>query len=331
MLEHLDDFLLHLQTNNYSQETIKNYERDLLTFELFLKESNYKFSSLDKLKIEEYKAYLASIDRKTPAETEATEADAKAKTGTKRSKGSKTHETLSSRSINRMLSSLRSYLSFLVEMDYSYPLPPNKVTLIKTERKKARVAELNDLIKVIEAPSEFEKNKKVALRNRAMLEVLFATGVRISELINLNCEQLDGSGKIFVRGKGRKERFVYLTPRAQQHLENYLANREDESPALFVPYRGSRAPDRKKRISANYLQSKIKEYVRRLRVNVPTSAHSLRHGYATYLVEKGASPAAVQKLLGHESPATTDRYIHASDKFAEESHKKYHPLYKADE
>jgi integrase/recombinase XerD len=159
-----------------------------------------------------------------------------------------------------------------------------------------------------------------------MLEVLFATGMRISELCNLNRSQVDASGRIFITGKGRKQRFVYLTPRAKLHLDNYLAVRDDAATALFVPYGGRNVVKPKRRISTNYLQDRIKRYREKLKINVPTSAHSLRHGFATYLAEAGANPAAIQILLGHESLDTTTRYVHASDKYAEETHKKFHPL-----
>lgn len=158
------------------------------------------------------------------------------------------------------------------------------------------------------------------------MEVLFATGMRISELCNLNRNQIDASGSIFITGKGRKQRFVYLTPRAKLHLDSYLATRKDTSPALFIPYSGRNVAKSKRRISTNYLQDRIKRYREKLRINVPTSAHSLRHGFATYLAEEGANPAAIQILLGHESLDTTTRYVHASDKYAEETHRKYHPL-----
>ena len=159
-----------------------------------------------------------------------------------------------------------------------------------------------------------------------MLETLFATGMRISELCNLNRDQIDDTGRIFITGKGRKQRFVYLTPRAREHLERYLNTRQDGCPALFIPYAGRNVAKPKKRIAANYLQEKIKRYREKLRINVPTSAHSLRHGFATYLAEEGANPAAIQILLGHESLDTTTRYVHASDKYAEDTHRKYHPL-----
>ncbi|MCA9374809.1 tyrosine-type recombinase/integrase, partial [Candidatus Dojkabacteria bacterium] len=196
-------------------------------------------------------------------------------------------------------------------------------------------------------------------------------------------------GKLFILGKGKKQRFVYLTDRALGWLDKYLTVRlryanasgnhgkelidrethmdksvsqdlvqsssnslpevqdasggnknivlvenyrssgflsKFDSPALFIPFGGRRSGKRDARISTNYFQEKIADYRRRLGIQVPTSAHSLRHGFATYLAENGASPAAIQVLLGHESLNTTTRYVHASDKFAEEQHRKKHPL-----
>ena len=312
MLPYLDDFLLNLQANKYSPETVYNYERDLNVFSNFLEESAIEFDKVGKLTITYYKAYLVSRDRKTA------------------SLGKQSDKELDSRSINRMLSSLRAYLRYLIDMDYSCPLPPEAVKLTKADRKHPQVAELDELGRLIESPTSLESNIKTALRNRAMLEVLFATGMRISELCNLNRNQIDDSGRIFITGKGRKQRFVYLTPRAKQHLYAYLSTRHDNCPALFIPYAGRNVANPKKRISTNYLQVKIKTYREKLKINVPTSAHSLRHGFATYLAEKGANPAALQILLGHESLDTTTRYVHASDKYAEETHHKYHPLAKPD-
>ena len=312
MLPYFDDFLLHLHSNNYSHKTIYNYDRDLSVFANFLEDCNVAFNMLDKKTISQYKAYLISIDRKTSI-----------------------HQTtnlhkLSSRSINRMISALRSFLKYLIALDIPCPVPPEAISLLRAERKHPRVAELDDLVRLIEAPTHLETNTKIALRNRAMLEVLFATGMRISELCNLNRDQIDGSGRIFVTGKGRKQRFAYMTPRAQENVEAYLRIRDDSSPALFIPYRGLHAGSRVKRISVNYLQERIISYRKYLRIIVPTSAHSLRHGFATYLAEEGASPAAIQILLGHESMATTTRYVHASDRYAEEVHRKYHPLPEVD-
>ena len=313
MLPSLDDFLLSLQTNNYSPETVYNYERDLATFDQYLTESGTPFEKTDKTTIARYKAYLTSRDRKTAIRLQEQE------------------KLLISRSINRMLSSLRSYLRFLIDMDKPTPIPPEVVKLIKTERKHPQVAELADLVRLIEAPNSLESDKLVALRNRAMLEVLFSTGMRISELCNLNRNQIDDSGKIFIMGKGKKQRFVYLTDRAMEHLNRYLTSRRDVYPALFIPYSGRNVKNPKRRISTNYFQERIKQYREKLKINVPTSAHSLRHGFATYLAEEGASPAAIQILLGHESLDTTTRYVHASDRFAQETHRKFHPLAEPEE
>ena len=308
ILPYLDDFLLNLQVNNLSQETVYNYERDLEVFQNFLKEINIEFNNINKKTILNYKAYLVSQDRKT----------AKLNKGKKR---------LVSFSINRMLSSLRSYLKYLIDMDYKSPISPSEIKLVKTEKKHPRVSEFEEIVKLIESPAQFEKNKIVALRNQAMLETIFSTGVRISELINIKKEQIDKTGRIFIIGKGKKERFVYLTPRAQKHIKKYLEVRgESNSPYLFLPYRGKNVHQKDKKISSNYLEEKVKKYRELLGFNIPISPHSIRHAFATYLAESGANPAAIQILLGHESLDTTTRYVHASDRYAERIFRKFHPL-----
>lgn len=324
------------------------------------------------------------------------------------------------RSINRMLSAIRSYLKYRIERDLEIPLAPDAIKLVKADRKKSQVAELDELIKLLEAPTEFERDPKVAIRNRTMMEMLFASGMRISELIGLNLDQVNLEGKLFITGKGKKQRFVYLTPRALSWLDRYLeirleyadsdkanengagkaannfsksdstkamevflddklvgqtlsqddsskfdtdVSRIDDSrsaekknslytddrsglksirmleeykkngylskfasPALFIPFSGGRGGKRSDRIRSNTFQEKIAEYRRRVGITVPTSAHSLRHGFATYLAENGASAVAIQVLLGHESLNTTTRYVHASDRYAQEAHKASHPL-----
>lgn len=308
MIPSIDDFLLHIRANNYSPRTLFNYERDLMTFDAFLqKVLKIPFSDASKRTIEQFKAELNSPDRKT-------------------AQGKKAEFYLDTGSINRMLVSIRRYLAYLIDMDIPTPIVPGSVKLLRQEKKHGQVPELDELTKLIESPTIFEKDKLVALRNRAMLETLFASGMRISELINLKITQLDKTGKIFIQGKGKKQRFIYLTERAKGHIDNYLKARADDFPYLFVPNRGLNTQEKNKHISPNYLQMKIKKYRELLGINVPTSAHSLRHGFATYLAEKGANPAAIQILLGHESLDTTTRYVHASDKYAEKSHKDFHPL-----
>ncbi len=308
-LPQIEEFLLSRQSNNYSQETIYNYEQDLKVFEGFLRDLDKEFQGLKKSDLELYKAYLNSIDRKTAS-------------------GNTPRKKLASFSVNRLLSTLRTYLRFLIEMDFKPSILPENIKLVRTEKKHPKVAEMKKLIKLIEAPTTLEKDKNVAKRNRAMLEILFSTGMRISELVKLNKAQVGTDGKIFIIGKGKKERFVYLTDRAYDYLKDYLKTRTDNLPAMFIPYRGRNTGQKTKYISTNYLQEKIKQYRELLGINIPISAHSLRHGFATYLAESGANPAAIQVLLGHESLVTTTRYVHASDTYAQTTHKKFHPLQK---
>ena len=309
-LPYLDDFILNLKANNFSEETAYNYERDLNTFEYFLNNDiNKQFEKINKTDILRYKAYLASSDRKTAIAAK------------------KSEKKLGSYSINRMLSSLRSYLKFMEDMDYNPPISPAAVKLIKNIKKHAQVPEFEELIRLIEAPMKYEEDEQIALRNRAILETLFATGMRISELLSLKVNQIDQTGRIYILGKGKKQRFVYLTPRALTHLKTYLTKRNSTSDMLFVPYRGKNNNEKNKKLSTNYLQYKIKKYREYLDINIPISAHTLRHGFATYLAENGANPAAIQILLGHESLDTTTRYVHASDKFAEKTHHDFHPLF----
>ncbi len=307
-LPFIEDFLLNLKANNYSDETLYNYERDLEVFKIFLKEMELNFENINKKTILNYKAYLSSRDRKTP-------------------KGEAAQKKLSGHSINRMISALRSYLKFLLDMDYETPVSPESVKLIKTATKSPRVAELEKVIDFIESPSKFEKNEKIALRNRAILEVFFSTGMRISELIKMKMSDIEKNGRVLVHGKGQKERFVYLTPRAIEHLENYFEIRgEQETPYVFIPFRGPDVSKKDKSLSANYIQEKSKQYRELLGLNVSLTPHGLRRAYATYLAESGANPADIQRLLGHESLDTTTRYVKISDRHARKSHYKFHPL-----
>jgi len=308
-LPRLDDFILNLQANNFSEETAYNYERDLKTFERFISEDlNKQFDTLNKTDLLRFKAYMSSSDRQT-------------------ANSGKSHQKLGSFSINRVLSALRSYLKFLEEMDYKSPISPTAIKLLKNEKKHARVPDMEEVLKILEAPNKYEDDDRVKLRNRALLETLFATGMRISELLSLKANQIDKTGRIYIMGKGKKQRFVYLTSRAMEHINAYLLKRDSSSQMLFVPYSGRNLNEKDKKLSTNYLQWKIKKYRELLDINIPISAHTLRHCFATFLAESGANPAAIQILLGHESLDTTTRYVHASDKYAEKAHHDFHPLF----
>lgn len=338
------EFLLNLKNNNYSKETLENYQRDLEIFSSYLYYIETPFEKLDKLVIADYKGFLREqnyipILHKFQSQSQITEADvAQSKEQISEIKKAMYKGQLSDNSVNRMLSSLRSYLNFLVDIDFTTPIPPSAVKLIKAEKKEKQVADLNDLVKLIESPFDLETEEIVKFRNRAILELIFSTGMRISEVVNLNREQIHLSAngeikdyRIYILGKGKKQRFVYLTDRAANYLHDYLEKRRDDFPAAFIPTKGTRKATGNPyivRLSQNYIQMKIAEYRRRLGIIVPTSAHSLRHGFATYMAEEGANPAAIQRLLGHSSLQTTSKYVHASDKFAEKAHKDFHPLKK---
>lgn len=447
-LKDQDDYLLYLQNNNYSLQTIHNYARDLCIFATFLHFRNVKFSDVKKKDINTFKGYLVAgehlkdldrfrekyvgkVDAERVSEQEALrgdlrhvkfESDVKTPSnqeekvvkreatfeskflsdvyskvyGTlgKYSKplnsSARKNEGLDPRSINRMLSALRSFLKFRISWDLEIPMPPDAIEMMKTEKRIKKVAPFEELVRLIESPMLFERDERVALRNRCMLEMLISTGMRISELISMNLEQISEDGKLYIMGKGKKERSVFLTTRALDWLNKYLTvrlkyafldrNEEEQpvemeeillensdekgretsgvsslnleifdkgnrkyiklvenyrksgllnkfdSPALFLPFSGVRAKKPNSRLSTNYFQERIAIYRRKLGIQIPTSAHSLRHGFATYLAEQGASPVALQVLLGHESLNTTTRYVHASEKFAEETVKKNHPL-----
>lgn len=308
----VSDFFTYLQTNNYSPETIYNYKKDILYLANFLQSRSSTVDNLNKKLVNDFKGYITSEERLTVT------------------MGRKSEKRFSAVSTNRCLSVTRSYIRFLIEQDYPCPVMPEQFKLVKTDKHHPHVAAMEELVKLIEAPSMLENNAVIATRNRAMLEVMFSTGMRISELLSLNKRDLNDSGSIFITGKGRKQRLVYLTNRAKFYIEEYLKYRNDLQQALFVPTKGRNINKSQRRISPNYLQEKIKRYRERLKINIPVSAHSLRHGFATYLAEEGASPVAIQILLGHESLNTTTRYVNASDKFAEETHRRMHPLSEPD-
>jgi site-specific recombinase XerD len=337
-LPFLDDFLLFLTTSNYSRHTVSNYERDLEHFGNFLVENDLKFEDVSKKLIDHYKADLIAEDRQTL----------------------KTHqksEALKAKSINRMLTSLRTYLTFLIDRDESTPIMPQHVKLMKLEKKVKPLPELDELIRFIESPVHLEQDRFIGVRNRLVLEILFAAGLRISEAVGLKVSQWEPSGKMYIMGKGRKERFVYVTPRVIRLAEEYFplrvefirnslpsslsSNQEivEKFECMFVTKKTFDGLHKEysqeildeafvKHISDNYLQDKIKSYRLQIGISSPLSAHTLRHGFATYLAESGANPAALQVLLGHESLDTTTRYVHASDSFAENTHHSFHPLKK---
>ncbi len=349
MLPHKQDFINYLLSNNFSPKTLFNYNRDLSAFELYLENSSISFPDINRSTVDEFKGVLRTPEhhklfqglgiQRNRASLPQDETELKSNVK-RRLLSSNSVAGLSSMTINRMLSSIRKYLRYLILHDYECPLPPDRIEFVKREKNIMHLAKYDEFIKLIEYPSEFEKLPIVQKRNRAFLEILFSTGMRISEACNLNLEQIGYrdkiSGhfiineKIFITGKGRKQRFVYLTARSQHYLSEYINLRgQDKLPALFIPTKGTRKyldDPLLVRVSHNYFQLKINTYRKLLGINIKTSAHSLRHGFATFMAEKGANVVALQTLLGHESLTTTTKYLHTSEKLAEQTHHEFHPL-----
>lgn len=282
MLPHLNDFLKKLKNDDYSPETIYNYKRDLNTFDNYLVNNlNISLEEVDRNAIEYFKKYLLSPNRLT-------------------SDKSTTLKFLSISSINRIFSSLKSYFKYLSDNNIKTRISFADIKLAKSQKKYIQRPKPNMIIDLIEAPDKFEKDLIIKFRNRAMLEVLFATSISISELLSLRIDQFDISGKIQIFSKGKRERCIYLTPRSIKHLQDYLNIRSDKVPFMFIPYRGRNNQADNKKISTNYLQYKIKYYRELLGINIPISAHSLRHGFISYFIENSADPKPIKATFNHQ-------------------------------
>ena len=314
MLPHIDDFLVSLQANHYSPLTVRNYKGYLEVFDHFLNESSVSFDRINKQTITSYKAYLASRGRNT------------AKLSNHNAK------QLAPCTINYKLIGLRAYLRYLIGIDYPCPLLPEAVGKLKAVPKRPQLPELKDLIRLIEAPSP-EANIR-ELRDKAILETLFNTGLRVSELVSLNRDQVDLDRKqLGLKGKGDKIRIVFLSGTAEQWVGRYLQSRRGHFEPLFIRYSGkvdARKSGEKMRLTPRSIQNIVTRYAKRCGLSIKATPHTLRHCFVTYLTEEGANPVPLQVLFGHESLDGTTRYVHASDKYAEETHRKYHPLAKPD-
>ena len=167
------------------------------------------------------------------------------------------------------------------------------------------------------------------LRDRAIIELLFSSGLRVSELVNLNRDHINLKRRAFmVRGKGQKDRPVFVSQHAAEHVENYLQARQDSLPALFLSYsRRSTKPTMSgdyRRLSARSIQRMISHYARLAGITKHVSPHTMRHSFATDLLMNGADLRSVQSLLGHSSISTTQVYTHVTDQHLKDIHERFH-------
>lgn len=241
-----------------------------------------------------------------------------------RQKGTKS-DSMKRRTQNYYMIALRAFLKFLRKRDIE-AISPEKIELAKLPERQLDLITAAELTRLMNAPKDAaakEKEPEKALkyvRDTAILELLFSTGLRISELCSLNSDIDLTRDEMSVRGKGEKVRVVFLSPTAKEAVRSYLKARKDMEEALFVEGRKNKLH----RITPRDVQRHLKGYVSRAGITSVVTPHTLRHVFATDLLQNGADIRSVQQLLGHASINTTQIYTHITDSHLKEIHRKYH-------
>jgi integrase/recombinase XerC len=286
---------------NASPHTIRNYESDLRQFRDYLAggnpEATVDAGAIDALRIRGYLAHLFEREKKKT-------------------------------SIARKLAAVRAFYKFLAKEGVLEANPASTVSTPKLDKTLPRIMteeEMNNFLnRVAEAVPSGEPMMR---RDRAILELLYASGLRVSELAGLDLRSVNfGDGMLLVRGKGRKERIVPFGSKARQALDDYLPVRERvlmearkrSETALFLNTKGAR-------LTTRSVDRLLKDYVRRFGPNVKVSPHSMRHAFASHLLTEGADLRAIQEMLGHKSLATTQKYTQVSIKQLIDVYDKTHP------
>lgn len=225
---------------------------------------------------------------------------------------------------NYYVIALRSFLKYLIRKDLPV-VAPDKIELPKTESRSLKFLDRDQLERLLAQPNV---SKERGIRDKAAMEILFSTGLRVSELCKLNSDQINLERREFgVIGKGGKARVVFLSDRACIWLEKYLAVRTDNFKPLFIRYRGNQNPTENgedMRLTPRSVQRLIDKYVRKARLPVKATPHVMRHSFATDLLMNGADLRSVQELLGHKNVATTQIYTHVTNKQLHDVHKAFH-------
>lgn len=236
----------------------------------------------------------------------------------------KTHKPLKKTTQNYYLIALRSFLNYFAERDI-LSLPAEKIKLAKDKSdREVRFLSLEQLEKLLSAP---DISTNVGLRDRAILESFFSTGMRIAELVALNREQIKiklsmGELELSIVGKGGRIRTVYFSKRSLYWLQKYLETRKDEEKALFINYRSKK--NTSSRLTPRSIEKMIKKYAILAGVPITTTPHVLRHTFATDLLTQGVDLRTIQEFLGHKNIAATQIYAHVTSKKLREIHRKYH-------
>jgi integrase/recombinase XerC len=284
----IDKFINYLKIEkNYSEHTLRCYGSDLKELASFLENKDPK--GISHLHLRRYLAHLKQ-------------------------------KNLSKRTIVRKLGAIRSFFRFLLRERHIKANPVDSVFTPKLDKKLPEFLDSESIIKLITSPAKGEVS---GLRDRAILEVLYSTGMRVSELVGLNKEDVDLiAGAAKVRGKGKKERITLLGRQAQHALDDYVKRRKEtgsgETKALFLNRLGTRLTDRS-------VRRVIDKYIRQCSIEQKISPHSIRHSFATHMLNNGADLRSVQELLGHKNLSTTQIYTHLSTKRIQEMYSKAHP------
>lgn len=298
--EALADFLEHLEVEGgRSPRTIENYKLYLERFIDFA--GDIDVAKITSETIRKYRLWL------------------------NRYKNSNTGEELLLITQNYHLIALRGLLTYLSQRDIS-SLAADKITLPKTVRKQVTFLHYDEVVRLIE---QIPLDNEPGLRDRAIIELLFSSGLRVSELVSLNRDHTNLARREFmVRGKGQKDRPVFVSMSAAEHVKNYLDARHDNLPALFISYsrrltKPSVSGDYR-RLGARSIQRMVSHYARLAGITKHVSPHTMRHSFATDLLMNGADLRAVQSMLGHSNIATTQIYTHVTDQHLKDVHERFH-------
>lgn len=222
------------------------------------------------------------------------------------------------------LIALRGFLKYLSQRDIA-TLSPDKIILPKVSRKQVTFLHYDEVERMLDV---IPLDDEVGLRDRAIIELLFSSGLRISELVNLNRDHINTTRREFmVRGKGQKDRPVFIGEAAAQRVDDYVHARLDNLPPLFLNYSRHNTVTTSgdyRRLSARSIQRLISQYAKLAGITKHVSPHTMRHSYATDLLMNGADIRSVQSMLGHSSITTTQVYTHVTDEHLREVYEKFH-------
>lgn len=287
MEKFIDKFVRYLEIEkNYSEHTIINYKLDLKGFDKFI--AGTELEKIDYLSLRKYLAVLKE-------------------------------KNLQTRTVGRRLSTLRSFFRFLCREGLIKNNPILMLSSPKLEKRLPSFMTEEEVSRLIE--SAFAKTPKdlAGLRDRAILEVFYSSGLRISELVGLNLEDIDFiSGILKVKGKGKKERIVPVGETALVTVRNYLKQRKKQSEALFLNHHDQR-------ITARGVRFLLVKYFKSCGIKPGVSAHTFRHSFATHLLNHGADLRTVQELLGHANLSSTQIYTHLTTDKLKSVYDKAHP------